>query len=111
MSLARHVDRGASSWWILRLVARRRRGDVGGKKKDLVNKNHGWNPSNKSTRQMRTQVDTTQRKNKSKQSTKIRRRPYAKRTHEHKMTINNTKKNLRMKVLSSITNRLVTKMH
>jgi hypothetical protein len=30
------------------------------------------NPSIKSTKQMRTQVDTTQRKNKSKQSTKIR---------------------------------------
>jgi hypothetical protein len=46
--------------------------NIGGKKKDLVNKNHGWNPSNKSTRQMRTQVHTTQRKNKSKQSTKNR---------------------------------------
>jgi hypothetical protein len=30
------------------------------------------NPSIKSTKQMRTQVDTTQRKNKSKQSTKFR---------------------------------------
>jgi hypothetical protein len=35
---------------------------------------------------MRTQVDTTQRKNKSKQTTKIRNRPYAKRTHGYKMT-------------------------
>jgi hypothetical protein len=31
---------------------------------------NGTNPSIKSTRQMRTQVDTTQTKNKSKQSTK-----------------------------------------
>jgi hypothetical protein len=30
MSLARHVDRGTSSWWVLGLVARGRRGDVGG---------------------------------------------------------------------------------
>jgi hypothetical protein len=31
---------------------------------NIVNKIQGWNPSNKSTRQMRTQVDTTQRKDK-----------------------------------------------
>jgi hypothetical protein len=32
------------------------------KKKNHVNKNQGWNSSIKSTKQMRTQVDTTQRK-------------------------------------------------
>ncbi len=32
------------------------------KKKNPVNKNQGWEPSIKSTRQMRTQVDTSQRK-------------------------------------------------
>jgi hypothetical protein len=38
---------------------------------------------------MRTQVDTTKKKkNKSKQSTKIKSRPYAKRTHGYEMTIN-----------------------
>jgi hypothetical protein len=60
------------------------------------------NPSIKSTRQMRTQVYTTQRQNKSKQSTKksskkIEQRPYAKRTHGYEMTINNNKKRLKMK--------------
>jgi hypothetical protein len=48
------------------------------------------NPSNKSTRQMRTQIDTTQRENKSKQSTKMKiksgKRPDAKRTQNNKMT-------------------------
>jgi hypothetical protein len=44
---------------------------------------------------MGTQVDTTQRKNKSKQSTKIRYRYYAKRTHGYKMTINDNKEDLR----------------
>jgi hypothetical protein len=33
-----------------------------GKKKNPLNKNQGWDPSIKSTRQMKTQVDTTQRK-------------------------------------------------
>jgi citrate lyase alpha subunit len=42
------------------------------KRKNLVNKIKDGNPSIISTRQMRTQVDATQRKNKSKQSTKIR---------------------------------------
>jgi hypothetical protein len=37
---------------------------------------------------MRTQLDTTQRKNKSKQSTEIRSKHYAKSTHEYQMTIN-----------------------
>jgi hypothetical protein len=40
------------------------------KKKNLVYKNQRGNPSIKSTRQKRAQVDTTQRKNKNKQSTK-----------------------------------------
>ncbi len=42
---------------------------------------------------MRTHA--TQRKNKSKQSTKIRWRPYAKRTHDYKITINDNKEDLR----------------
>jgi hypothetical protein len=44
-------------------------GDQEKKKKNLVNQNQGWEPSIKSTRQMKTQEDTTQRQNKSKQST------------------------------------------
>jgi hypothetical protein len=39
------------------------------RRKNPVNENQG-NPSIKSTRQMRTQVNTTQRKNKNKQSGK-----------------------------------------
>ncbi len=50
------------------------------------------NPSIKSTRQMRAQVNTTQRKNKSKQSTKIKLKPYANRSQGHKMTFNNDNK-------------------
>jgi hypothetical protein len=46
---------------------------------------------------MRTQVNTTQIKDKSKQSTKIRQTPYAKRTHDYEMTINNNKEDLRRK--------------
>jgi hypothetical protein len=39
-----------------------------------------------------------QRENKIKQSTKIRWRPYAKKTHDNKMTINNNKEDLRWKI-------------
>jgi hypothetical protein len=39
------------------------------REKTMINKNQGW-PSIKSTRQMRTQINTTQIKNKSKQSIK-----------------------------------------
>jgi len=46
------------------------------------------NPSIKSTRQMRTQIDTNQRKNESKQSTKKRKKPYANRIHGYEMMIN-----------------------
>ncbi len=49
------------------------------------------NPSIKSTRQMRTQGDTTQKKKVNNQQKKIRQRPYAKRTHGYKMTINDNK--------------------
>jgi hypothetical protein len=50
---------------------------------------------------MRTQVDTTQRKNKNKnkQSTKTGLKHYAKRTHGYKMKINNTKEALRKKIV------------
>jgi hypothetical protein len=40
---------------------------------------------------MRTQIDTTQKKNKSKLPTKIKQRPYAKRIHDYEMAINNNK--------------------
>jgi hypothetical protein len=53
------------------------------------------NPSIKSTRQMRAQVDITQMKNKSKQ--KIRKKSYANRTHGHEMMINDNNANLRQK--------------
>jgi len=43
---------------------------------------------------MRAQVNTTQKKNKSKQSTKIKLKPYANRSQGHKMTINDNKENL-----------------
>jgi hypothetical protein len=66
------------------------------RRKNPVNENQG-NPSIKSTRKMRTQVNTTQRKNKNKQSGK--KRPYVKRTHDYKMKINDNKnkENLRQK--------------
>jgi hypothetical protein len=41
-------------------------------KKNSLNKNQGWEPVNQQYRAMRTQVDTTQRINKNKQSTKIK---------------------------------------
>ncbi len=43
---------------------------------------------------MKTQVDTTQRKNKSKQSTKIELIPYAKRIQYYEMAINDNKEDL-----------------
>jgi len=46
---------------------------------------------------MRAQVNTTQRQNKSKQSTKIKLKPYAKRFQGHKMTINDNNEDLRQK--------------
>ncbi len=46
---------------------------------------------------METQVDTTQRKNKNKQSIKIRERPYGKRTHDYEMIKNDNKEDLRQK--------------
>jgi hypothetical protein len=62
---------------------------------------------------MKTQVDTTQRKNKNKnkQSTKTKYSPYAKRIHDKKMTIKNNKKKFKTKELSSVTNWLVTEVH
>jgi hypothetical protein len=61
------------------------------KKKNHAYKNQGWDPSIKSTRQMKAEADTTQRKNKSKQSTKISLNPCANRTHGYEMTINDNK--------------------
>jgi hypothetical protein len=46
---------------------------------------------------MRAQVNTTQRKNKSKQLTQIKLKPYANRSQSHKMTINDNKEDLRQK--------------
>jgi hypothetical protein len=61
-------------------------------KKTLYIKIKDGNPSIKSTRQMRTQVDTTQRKNKNEQ---LKKKPYVSRTQGYKMTINNNKEDLR----------------
>jgi hypothetical protein len=44
---------------------------------------------------MRTQLNTTQRENKSKQPTNNWQRLYAKWAHDNKMTINNNKEELR----------------
>jgi hypothetical protein len=44
---------------------------------------------------MKTQIDTTQRKNKRILPTKIKQRSYAKKTHDYEMTINNNKEDLR----------------
>jgi hypothetical protein len=63
-------------------------------KTNPVNQIQGWKPSMKSTRQMRTQINTTQRKNKSKLPTKIKQRHYVKRIHNYEMTINNNKDDL-----------------
>jgi hypothetical protein len=52
-------------------------------------------PSIKSTRQMKAQVDTTQRKYKSKQSTKNKKKTYANRTYGYEMMINNNKEDLK----------------
>jgi hypothetical protein len=53
------------------------------------------NPSIKSSKQMKTQINITQRKNKSKQSTKNKEKSYANRTHGYKMIINDNKENPR----------------
>ncbi len=63
-------------------------------KKILWIKIKDGNPSIKSTRQMKTQLHTTQRKNKSKQ---VKSLPCTKRTHDYEMTINNNKEHLRQK--------------
>ncbi len=44
-------------------------------RKNPLNKNQGWEPVHQKYKAMRTQVDTTQRKKKSKQSIKIKYRP------------------------------------
>jgi len=66
-------------------------------KENLYIKIKDENPSIIITRQMRAQVNTTQRQNKSKQSTKIKLKPYAKRFQGHKMTINDNNEDLRQK--------------
>jgi len=53
------------------------------------------NPSIKSTKQMKTQVDTTQRKKQPSNQQKIRKQSYANRTHGYKMPINNNKEDLK----------------
>ncbi len=69
-------------------------------KQELYKENIVWkikdkNPSIKNTRQMRAQIDTTQRKNQSKQSTKKGKKPSANKTHGYEMTINDNNENLR----------------
>jgi hypothetical protein len=46
---------------------------------------------------METQVDTTQRKNETKQSIKIKERPYGKRTHDYEMIKNDKKEDIKQK--------------
>jgi hypothetical protein len=62
---------------------------------------------------MRTQINTTQIKNKSKQSIKKKsgKNLMQRRVTTEKMTINDNKKKLKMKKLSSVTNWLVAKKH
>ncbi len=59
--------------------------------RNTININKEWNPSIKSARQKKTQVNTTQRKK------NIRERPYAKRTHNYEMTINDNKEDIKQK--------------
>jgi len=61
-------------------------------RKTLYIKIKDENPFIKGTRQMRAQANKTQRQNKSKQSTKIRKKPYANRTHGYEMMTNYNKK-------------------
>ncbi len=61
--------------------------------RNTININKGWHPSIKSARQKKTQVNTTQRKK------NIRERPYAKRTHNYEMTINDNKEDLNKRVV------------
>jgi hypothetical protein len=65
------------------------------KKKNPVNKNQG-----PIQQKYKANVSTSRRnpkKKRSKQSTKIRWSPYAKKTHDYEMIINNKKENLRQK--------------
>jgi hypothetical protein len=55
----------------------------------LLGISNSMNPSIKSTRQMRTQVDTTQRKNKSKQSTKYQVKTLCKEGHSLSGVVDN----------------------
>jgi hypothetical protein len=64
------------------------------KKTPLYIKIKDENPSIKSTRHMKAQVNTTQ-KQKQTINKKIRRKPYANRTHAYEMMINNNKEDLR----------------
>ncbi len=53
------------------------------------------NPSIKSIKQTTTQVDTTQKKKKVNNQQKIRKKPYANRTHKYEMIINDNIEDLR----------------
>jgi hypothetical protein len=71
-------------------------GSVLHKRKTMYIKIKDKDQSIKSTRQMKIQADTTQRKNESKQSTKNKeKKSYANKTLSYKMTINDNKKDLR----------------
>jgi hypothetical protein len=67
------------------------------KGKTLYIKIKDENPSIKSIKEMRAQVDITQRKKKKKKppSTKNKEKPYANKTHGYEMTINNTNEDQR----------------
>jgi len=66
------------------------------RRKSLYRKIKDESPSNKSTRQMRAQVDTTQRKEtKANNQRKKKRKPYANMTPSYKVMINDNKEDLR----------------
>jgi len=68
------------------------------------------NPSIKSTRKMRAQVNTTQKiKMKANNQKKVKKTFYENRTYGYEMTINDNKDDLKQKKMSFVTNLLVTK--
>jgi hypothetical protein len=66
-------------------------------RKNLVNKNQGWEPIHQKYKANENTSRHKQSKNKSKQLTKIKLKLYAKRTHYYEMTINNNKEDLKRK--------------
>jgi hypothetical protein len=65
------------------------------RRKNHVYKNQGWDFIHQKYKANEIQVDTTQRKNKSKQSTKNNKKTHANRTYGYEMMLNNNKEDLR----------------